>query len=194
MSVLVHSGSRETPRACGVALARGATLDGMNFPFLGNWRKRSEEASGVVVAGTVRGGTDDVDAEGHGGDGGDEEATAAAGVAQLLSECELLRRHAEAAGLELVDSADSLAELDQLLPRWREDPEVVPWLGNDAGLYLGTVIVRTVPGARWRLTPQGPPVVELASGRWIDVVAAGRDWAESGTPELSQVYAEVTEA
>ena len=27
----------------------------------------------------------------------------------------------------------------------------------------------------------------------IDVVRAGRDWAESGVPELSQLYAEVAE-
>lgn len=175
--------------------APGCDPDGMNIPFLDNWRKRHSGAPGVAVMGTAH----------NGADGGGEadrtavrpvdsgESAEADGVAQLLSECELLRRHAEEAGVALEDSADSLTELDQLLPRWREDPETVRWLGNDAGLYLGTVIVRTVPGARWRLTEQGHPVVELASGRWIDVVAAGHDWAESGTPELSQVYAEVTE-
>ena len=167
----------------------------MNIPFLDNWRKRHGGAPGVAVVGRAHNGADGGEADGAVGrllDGA--EAAAADGVAQLLSECELLRRHAEEAGVALGDSAESLAALDQLLPRWREDPETVRWLGNDAGLYLGTVIVRTLPGARWRLTPQGHPVVELASGRTIDVVTAGHDWAESGTPELSQVYAEVTEA
>ena len=75
------------------------------------------------------------------------------------------------AGVELDDSAASLEALDQLVPRWRDDEESLPWLGNDAGLYLGTVIVRTVPGAVWEIWPNGQPVVRLTSGREIDVVA-----------------------
>lgn len=145
----------------------------MNISFLDNWRKRHGRARDVAMATSIS---------------GDPE-----GVAQLLSECELLRGQAAQAGMELEDTAESLAALDQLIPRWRDDPEVLPWLGNDAGLYLGTVIVRTVPGAAWRLWPNGQPVVRLASGREIDVVRAGHDWAVSGTPELSQVYAEVAE-
>ncbi|MGD1224881.1 MULTISPECIES: DUF6278 family protein [Streptomyces] len=116
------------------------------------------------------------------------------GVAELLSECELLRSHASAAGLELDDTPASLTALDQLLPRWRDDPEALPWLGNDAGLYLGTVVVRTVPGATWHVWSGGSPVVRLASGREIPVVEAGLDWAVQGVPELSQVYAEAAEA
>jgi hypothetical protein len=115
------------------------------------------------------------------------------GAAELLAECDLLRARVSDAGVELDDSVGSLELLDQLPPRWRDDPEEVSGLGNDAGLYLGTVIVRTVPGAVWRLRPDGTPVVALASGREIDVVGAGRSWAESGTPELSQAYAEVSE-
>jgi hypothetical protein len=116
------------------------------------------------------------------------------GVAELFSdECELLRAQADRAGLELDDSPASLGALDQLLPRWRDDPESLPWLGNDAGLYLGTVIVRMVPGAVWQVLPGGQPVVRLASGREINVVEAGRDWAVSGAPQLSQVYAEASE-
>ena len=87
-----------------------------------------------------------------------------------------------------------MAALDQLAPRWRDDQEALPWFGNDAGLYLGTVIVRTVPGAVWHVLPGGTPVVGLASGRELQVVAAGLDWAVLGTPELYQMYAEASEA
>jgi hypothetical protein len=145
----------------------------MNIPFVGNWRKKRGPARGVAVFS---------DSE------SDRE-----GVAELLSECELLRSQAQRAGVELDDSAGSLEALDQLLPRWRDDEESLHWLGNDAGLYLGTVIVRTVPGAFWEIWPNGQPVVRLTSGREIDVVASGHDWAASGVPELSQLYAEVAE-
>ncbi|WP_052850613.1 DUF6278 family protein [Streptomyces avicenniae] len=138
----------------------------MNIPFLDNWRKQSTT--------TVRDAWPDPE-----------------GVAELLSECDLLRDRALHAGVVLGDTPVSLEALDQLLPRWRDDPEELPWLANDAGLYLGTVLVRTVPGARWVPGPGGRPIVVMASGREVDVVAAGEDWADTGSPELSQVYAEV---
>jgi uncharacterized protein DUF6278 len=146
----------------------------MNIPFLGN---RHKNTSGPVLPA-------DPD-----------------GIAELLSECELLRGQASREGVALDDSAASLEALDQLLPRWRDDrggrgdrdEESLLWLGNDAGLYLGTVIVRTVPGAVWDLPPGGPPVVRLPSGREFDVVESGQEWAANGAPELSQVYAEVAE-
>lgn len=146
----------------------------MNMSFLDKWRKRPEAVRSAVAPAPG-----DADAE---------------GIADLLSECELLRGHAAGAGVELDDSVGSLEALDQLPPAWRSDPEIVPWLGNDAGLYLGTVLVRTVPGARWKIWPGGEPVVRLASGREIDVVTAGHEWADSGVPELSQLYAEVAES
>ncbi|MFF3314363.1 DUF6278 family protein [Streptomyces sp. NPDC003035] len=144
----------------------------MNIPFLDNWRKRLEADRSPLAAAFDR----------------DPE-----GVGELLAECELLRARAQDAGVRLDDTPRSLVAIDQLPPRWRDDPEELPWLGNDAGLYLGTVIVRTVPGAVWQVWPGGRPVVRLASGREIDVVAAGLDWAVSGSPELSQVYAEAAE-
>ncbi|MET9390998.1 DUF6278 family protein [Streptomyces sp. NPDC006624] len=116
------------------------------------------------------------------------------GIAELLAECELLRSQASREGVLLDDSASSLEELDQLVPRWRDDEETLAWLGNDAGLYLGTVIVRTVPGAAWEIRPDGQPVVRLASGREFDVVDSGHEWAAHGVPELSQLYAEVAES
>ncbi|CAM5578393.1 hypothetical protein SVIRM249S_05473 [Streptomyces viridochromogenes] len=115
------------------------------------------------------------------------------GIAGLLAECELLRSLASRAGVRLDDSAESLEALNQLLPRWRDDADILAWLGNDAGLYLGTVLVRTVRGAGWMIRPDGQPVVRLASGREFDVVAAGHEWAVNGVPELSQWYGEVAE-
>ncbi|MCM1973887.1 MULTISPECIES: DUF6278 family protein [Streptomyces] len=145
----------------------------MNIPFLDAWRKRRGPARGVAVFS-------------DGEDSGE-------GLAELLSECELLRSRAAREGVALDDSAASLEALDQLVPRWRDDEEELSWLGNDAGLYLGTVIVRTVPGAKWELRANGQPVVRLASGREFDVVESGHEWAASGVPELSQLYAEVAE-
>ncbi|MFL4951525.1 DUF6278 family protein [Streptomyces sp. MMS24-I31] len=150
----------------------------MDIPFLGKWRKRQGPAFGVAVFSEA--------GEGRAGEG-------RAGLAELLSECELLRSQASEAGLRLDDSAASLEALDQLLPRWRDDAETLPWLGNDAGLYLGSVVIRTVPGAGWEIRPTGQPVVRLASGREIDVVTAGHEWATGGVPELSQLYAEIAE-
>jgi hypothetical protein len=117
----------------------------------------------------------------------------ATGIAELLAECELLRVRAAADGVELDGSQNSLAALDQLAPSWRDDPEALAELGNDAGLYLGTVVVHAVPGAGWQIWPDGRPVVRLASGREIDTVELGHAWAENGSPELSQVLAEAAE-
>jgi hypothetical protein len=145
----------------------------MHIPFLEQWRRRHGEAA--------------TDAGGAGTLFADSE-----GITELLSECEFLRDHAERAGVELDDSAESLAALDQLSPRWRDDPEALTWLGSDAGLYLGTVLVRTVPEAGWQLDT-GAPVVRLPSGLEVDVLEQGRSWAETGTPELAQLYAELSD-
>ncbi|MEU7104464.1 DUF6278 family protein [Streptomyces stramineus] len=145
----------------------------MNIPFLDSWRRRHGPVRSAALADAV-----DRDPE---------------GLAELLAECELLRAHAESAGTALDDSPASLEALDQLQPRWREDPELAGWLGNDAGLYLGTVVVRTVGGAGWWIWPNGQPVVRLADGREVDVVEAGQAWAAEGAPELSQLYAELAE-
>ncbi|GGS91041.1 MULTISPECIES: DUF6278 family protein [Streptomyces] len=145
----------------------------MHLPFLGPRHKKNGDAA--LTAGPE-------------GLSSDPEALAA-----LLSECELLRSQAERAGVRLDGSPASLEALDQMAPRWRDDPETLPGLGHDAGLYLGTVVVRTVPGAGWRIRPDGEPVVRLASGRAVEVVPAGQEWAACGVPELSQLYAEIAE-
>ncbi|GGU86058.1 hypothetical protein GCM10010260_18730 [Streptomyces filipinensis] len=150
----------------------------MNLPFLGHRHKKNGDDGGALVRARSSAGRPPADAE---------------AVAALLSECELLRSQATRAGVLLDDTPASLEALDQLVPRWRDDAETLPWLGHDAGLYLGTVVVRTVPGAAWRIRSDGEPVVRLASGREVEVGAAGQDWAASGVPELSQLYAEIAE-
>lgn len=150
----------------------------MNIPFLDNWLRRLADDGEREASAAAE----------------ERDPERAAAITELLSECELLRARVAQEGLELDDSPGSLTALDQLPPRWRDDPEELPWLGNDAGLYLGTVIVRTVPGAAWHIWPGGHPVVRLASGREIGVVEAGLDWAVNGAPELSHVYAEAAEA
>ncbi|MFH8798838.1 DUF6278 family protein [Streptomyces sp. NPDC017936] len=145
----------------------------MEISFLDRWRRRRDPARGAAAF--------------------DEDGDGSGGYAGLLAECELLRSLAEREGVRLDDTTASLEALDQLVPRWRDDEETLQWLGNDAGLYLGTVVVRTVPGAVWRILPGGRPVVRLASGREIDVVSDGQAWAASGVPELSQAYAGIAE-
>ncbi|MBL1103448.1 hypothetical protein JK361_02310 [Streptomyces sp. 5-8] len=151
----------------------------MHLPFLGPRHEKKSGDGGAPARARSRVGEFPADAE---------------AVAELLSECELLRSHAARAGVRLDDTPASLEALDQMVPRWRDDPEILPWLGHDAGLYLGTVVVRTVPGAAWQIRSDGEPVVRLASGRAVEVVPAGQEWAVNGVPELSQWYAEIAEA
>jgi hypothetical protein len=63
-------------------------------------------------------------------------------------------------------------------------------LGNEIGLYLGTVIVRNVLGARWHAWPNGHPVVRLHSGRELDVIALVGQRLRDGGPELLSIYSE----
>ena len=63
-------------------------------------------------------------------------------------------------------------------------------LGNEAGLFLATVIIASVAGARWRVWPNGHPVVRLASGRELDAVAVGDDRVSKGAPRLTAAYAD----
>jgi hypothetical protein len=63
-------------------------------------------------------------------------------------------------------------------------------LGSHAGLYLGTVIAGSVPGAHWQLWPNGHPVVRLPSGRDLDVVAIATNQISEGSPRLADAYAD----
>ena len=115
----------------------------------------------------------------------------------LLGRCEQLRTWARAHGFELDGVPDDLALLDQALDEAIEQasgelggPLRIAAVGNQAGLFLGTVIIATVPGARWRMWPNGHPVVRLPSSRDLDVVAMANDRVSKGVPLLADIYAD----
>jgi len=116
-------------------------------------------------------------------------------LADLLGRRDLLRAWARTRGLELEDTPEDLRLLDQALDEAIEEaggeqggPLPVVKVGSEAGLFLGTVIVATIPAARWRLWPNGHPVIRLPSGRDLDVVALGNDRVTNGAPLLADIY------
>jgi hypothetical protein len=106
---------------------------------------------------------------------------------ELLGRCERLRGWASARGFVLSGVPEDLELLDQAIDEWRNDTETAA-LANEAGLYLGTVIIASAVGARWRVWPNGHPVVRLASGHDVDVVAVGGDRVRQGAPRLIDAF------
>lgn len=112
---------------------------------------------------------------------------------ELLGRCDQLRTWARTRGFELDGVPDDLGLLDQAIDQASGEPGGplrMAAAGNQAGLFLGAVIIATVPGARWRLWPNGHPVVCLSSGRDLDVVAMAGDRVSKGAPLLANVYAD----
>ncbi len=114
----------------------------------------------------------------------------------MLGRCDQLRAWARTRGWELEDTPDDLRLLDLALGEAIGEaigelggPARVARLGPDAGLFLGTVLLATVPAARWRLWPNGHPVIRLPSGRDLDVVAMASDRVTKGAPQLADIYA-----
>jgi hypothetical protein len=66
-------------------------------------------------------------------------------------------------------------------------PDVAAWLPIEAGSYLGTVMIRTVPGAGWHTAPDGRPVVRLRSGAQVDVLGAAST-GPAGPSTLTAIY------
>jgi hypothetical protein len=115
----------------------------------------------------------------------------------LLGRYEQLRIWARAHGFELDGVPEDLGLLDHVLDQAIDQasgglggPLPVAAVGSQAGLFLGTVIIATVPGTRWRLWPNGHPVVRLPSGRHLDVVAMANDRVSQGVPLLADAYAD----
>ncbi|MDQ2850390.1 MAG: DUF6278 family protein [Actinomycetota bacterium] len=103
---------------------------------------------------------------------------------ELMGQCRHLRAWAVDRGIDLDDAPDSLPALDRLVATWSGDPAVSSILDLEAGGYLGTVIVRHVPGSAWRSWPNGHPVVHVSSGRDLDVIAQ----AASHPGSLAAIY------
>ncbi|QCO98159.1 hypothetical protein FCN77_11180 [Arthrobacter sp. 24S4-2] len=109
-----------------------------------------------------------------------------------LGQCSSLRQWTAARGATLADVASGVEVLEGLLTGPdRNGP--APWrLRVETGLFIGTVLVRNLPVARWRLLPNGYPVVHLAENTDLDVIALARTRLETGAPDLRTVlpYAE----
>ena len=113
-------------------------------------------------------------------------------LGDLLSRCDRLRGWAKLQGFGLEPIPEDLALLDEAIDRVsRENRQTrMPAVESEAGQFLGTVIVSTIDGAQWRLWPNGHPVVRLASGRDLDVIALSHDRVARGHPRLADVYAD----
>jgi hypothetical protein len=121
----------------------------------------------------------------HGSSGFQKDS---ARLTDLLTDCPKLRAWAQNHEISLNESPDSLTALDRVLDPASKDMRRA--LANDCGLYLGTVIVRHQPHARWHVWPNGLPVVRLASGQELDTVAAVHDLGHAGQSHLATLYAD----
>ena len=128
-----------------VAISRDAYARGVGvMDFIRRRRLRHGMARGVSVYGR---GTEDP--ERRAGD---------------LAQCRRLRDLATTVGVDLDGSEQSLARLDRLIDQSHGNRAISSWLGNEAGTYLASVLVNTLPGAMWHVWPNGHPVVRLPSG------------------------------
>jgi hypothetical protein len=100
-------------------------------------------------------------------------------LADHLADCRSLRAWADDHGLRLDGSPESLSALDEALERFG-DQQTKEDLANQAGLYLGTAIIRHDDRARWQVWPNGHPVVRMPSRHDLDVVAIFNDTTRSG--------------
>lgn len=61
---------------------------------------------------------------------------------------------------------------------------------NEAGQFVGIVLVSAIDGAHWRLWPNGHPVVRPSYGRDLDVIGLAHDRVHSGQHRLADIYAD----
>jgi hypothetical protein len=111
------------------------------------------------------------------------------GLHEHLGQCQQLRAWAEGRGLALSSIQADLRWLDQEIDAESGDAETMP-SASEVGLFLGTVIINSSPGAQWRVWPNGHPVVRTASGRELDVVALANLRFRAGAPLLADAYAD----
>lgn len=107
----------------------------------------------------------------------------------LLAQFAALRTWAGNHDIVLDGAPESLPALDRQLDAWSPEPDIGPRLGNEVGHYLGTVIVKHVPGSAWHVWPNGHPVVRLRSGNDLDVIAQVHRRLTSHEGTLVSIYA-----
>jgi hypothetical protein len=107
-------------------------------------------------------------------------------IADQMADCRNLRAWAGAHGGDLDDGPGSLSWLDRALDPLSEADRRL--LQVEGGLYLGTVMVGHLAGARWHIWPNGHPVVKLGSGHELDVVAIVGNPAGAGQSRLAALY------
>jgi hypothetical protein len=111
-----------------------------------------------------------------------------------IGESSRLRQWSNDHGVVLNDDAQSLELLDAHIDEWNADPshyESVD-IGNEVSTYLGNVILKNVAGSRWRVWPNGHPVIALASGRELDVTSLVGDRLRRSGPSLHSIYAQAS--
>src|ERR1700722_17641836 len=88
----------------------------------------------------------------------------------LQLSCDQLRAWSSDHGVTLDNSPESLALLDHDLDVWNEDVTHHDHVDliNEVAIYVGTVIIKHVPGTYWKVWPNGHPVIQLPIGKTLD--------------------------
>jgi hypothetical protein len=104
--------------------------------------------------------------------------------------CGGLRKWSREHGLNLDDGPESLKALDERLDSWNFDATDHGQvdLANEVGIYLGTVIIKNLEGSKWRVWPNGHPVVLLHGGRDFDVTRFANDRLNHSGAGLVALY------
>ena len=113
-------------------------------------------------------------------------------VIGTLAHSDRLRQWSLAHDVVLTDDSASLEVLDAHIDEWNADPshhESVD-LSNEVGIHLGNVILKNVAGSRWRVWPNGHPVIALESSRELDVIAMVHERLKQSGSSLPSIYSQ----
>jgi hypothetical protein len=107
-----------------------------------------------------------------------------------LANSNRLRQWSSTHGVVLTDDFASLEALDVHMDEWPAESNHHEYvdLGNEVGIYLGNVIVKNVSGTRWRVWPNGHPVISLRSGTEMDVIAMVAKRLTGAESSLPSIY------
>jgi hypothetical protein len=104
--------------------------------------------------------------------------------------CDRLRAWSSDHDVALDDSPESLVLLDQHLDAW--DADVTHHdkvdLINEVAIYVGTVIIKHVPGTHWKVWPNGHPVIQLPIGKTLDMTRMTGDRLSHAGPTLETMF------